>query len=376
MHSQPNPRNLEALLVGRNNNFGLIRHLAALSVLYGHSFIFWPNSGGTDAVRSFTGIEYSGSLAVFAFFFLSGILVSQSWTRQDNVKNFVALRFSRIWPALFVCVTLIVFVGAPVFSNLPYSQFISNKETVGFFVKNITLFDGVRFSLPGVFEHNAIRAVNGALWTLPVEIGCYCIVLCLGLLRFSKTRLGAMIGVMLTFAGWLALFRVHPPGAMLNALVSKPGDFTAYPVIFFLCGFIAFHFRSLVVIRLDVAAILCVLYLLNRFTEAGHAIFYVAFIYLILVVAASPYLRKYEPSWDISYGIYVYGFFVQQCFAALFPAQNVYVGLLMSVVASVILASLSWRFIEQPAITFTRRWLGKKSAVPAPWGRSADLETR
>jgi peptidoglycan/LPS O-acetylase OafA/YrhL len=366
MRSQPNSRNLEALLLGRNNNFGLIRHLAALLVLYGHSFIFWPSSGGTDAIRSFTKIEYGGSLAVFAFFFLSGILVTQSWEKQNNVKNFVVLRFSRIWPALFACVIFIVFVGAPLFSNLPYSQFISDKETVGFILRNVTLFTGMRYSLPGVFEHNAIKAANAALWTLPVEVGCYCIVLCLGVLRFSRTRLGALIGVVLTFAGWLALFRVHPPGAMLNGLISKPTDFTAYPVVFFLCGFIAYQFRSLVVIRFDVAVVLCVVYLLIRSTATGNVIFYFAFIYLVLVIAASRYLRNFEPAWDISYGIYIYGFFVQQCFAALFPAQNVYVGLLMSVVVTVILASLSWRFIEKPVIAFTRGRLGRKNAVPRP----------
>ena len=366
MRSQPNPRNLEALLIGRNNNFGLIRHFAALLVLYGHAFIFWPGSGGTDVIRSFIKIEYSGSLAVFAFFFLSGILVSQSWDKQKNAKIFIALRFSRIWPALFVCVIFIVFVGAPFFSNLSYSRFISDKETLAFLVRNITLFTGMRYSLPGVFEHNAVDAVNGALWTLPVEIACYCMVLCLGLLRFSRTRFGAMIGVVLIFVAWLALFRVHLPGAMLNGLVYKPRDFTAYPVILFLCGFVAYHLRSLVIIRWDVAVILCVVYLLVRSTVAGHAIFYVAFIYLILAIAASRYLRKFEPAWDISYGTYVYGFFVEQCFAALFPTQNVYVGLLMSVVVTVILASLSWQFIEKPAITFARGRLGKKKAAPRP----------
>jgi peptidoglycan/LPS O-acetylase OafA/YrhL len=363
MHCQFNSRNLETLLIGRNNNFGLIRHLAALLVIYSHGFLLLPDSGQTDIIQLSTKTESSGSLAVFAFFLLSGILVSQSWDRQNSLKHFIAFRFSRIWPALFVCVAFMVFVAAPFFSSLPYLQFISHKETISFFARNISFVTGMRYALPGVFEHNAIQAVNGALWTLPVEVECYCIVLCLGLLQLSKTRVRAMIGVALTLACWLILFQVKPSSSMLKILVLKPKEYTAYPVLFFFCGYFLYHFRHLVVIRPDAAVIMCIVYLLTRSTVGGQIIFYFAFVYLILAISASQYLCKFEPTWDISYGMYVYGFFAQQCFTALFPTQNIYIGMLVSVAATVLFASLSWRFIEKPAMAIMRGWLAEKLPV-------------
>src|SRR5437879_4118713 len=94
---------LADILQKGKNNFDMIRLLAALGVMFGHSFAIQPYHGTAEPILRFTGLEYSGSLAVYTFFLLSGILVTASAMRQKSPAEFFALRAARIWPALAGC---------------------------------------------------------------------------------------------------------------------------------------------------------------------------------------------------------------------------------------------------------------------------------
>lgn len=108
---------LSELLQRDNNNLDLIRILAASLVIYGHSFVLVPHGSSSDVVLSFLGFDYAGSLAVKIFFFISGVVVTNSLLNSKNVGAMFSARIYRIFPALIVTTTIVTFVISPFFKE-------------------------------------------------------------------------------------------------------------------------------------------------------------------------------------------------------------------------------------------------------------------
>jgi peptidoglycan/LPS O-acetylase OafA/YrhL len=89
-----------------------------------------------------------------------------------------------------------------------------------------------------------------------------------------------------------------------------------------------------------------------------HGAYYVAMpatyvtIYLGLL---NPVRNKYLLSGDYSYGLYLYGYPVQQVFASLGPwTHHWYLNLLVSLPATFLVAGLSWHVVEKRALGLRR----------------------
>jgi peptidoglycan/LPS O-acetylase OafA/YrhL len=103
------------------------------------------------------------------FFALSGFLVAGSGMRLST-KNFVLNRAARIVPALFADIVFAALLIGPLVTTLPAKLYFSGPTFFSYF---LNIAGWVHYSLPGVFASNPSRDVNGALWTVPYEIGCY-----------------------------------------------------------------------------------------------------------------------------------------------------------------------------------------------------------
>jgi len=95
------------------------------------------------------------------------------------------------------------------------------------------------------------------------------------------------------------------------------------------------------------------------YTPLYKAALYLVTAWGILVLALAPALtrRSVEPPADLSYGVYLYGWPVQQALHALFPALGAMALLWPSLALTVIIAALSWYLIEKPALGLKRRWM-------------------
>jgi peptidoglycan/LPS O-acetylase OafA/YrhL len=102
---------------GKDNNFNLIRLIAALAVLVTHSFAIATGNPELEPLRGWLGMTI-GDFAVDAFFITSGFLVTASLARRQSGLEFVCARVLRIYPALLVMVALTVFVVGPLLSRL------------------------------------------------------------------------------------------------------------------------------------------------------------------------------------------------------------------------------------------------------------------
>ena len=162
-----------------SDNLTALRLLAACMVLYGHGFVFL----GLPEPMFMQWLPL-GPLGVYIFFSISGYLVAQSWERDPSVFRFLIRRTLRIFPALFVCTVLSVCVLGPLLTEVTQTEYWKSEHTRGYFT-NLYLY--ITYYLPGVFTSNKLpNAVNGSLWSLPVEFAMYLLIVIIGFVRAPK----------------------------------------------------------------------------------------------------------------------------------------------------------------------------------------------
>lgn len=191
-------RTLDECIAARRDNFLLLRLLAALLVVLGHSFVLTGDFGAAnDPVHRLFPRTHAHLVGVALFFTISGFLITLSYQRTPDLARFLRARFLRLWPALAVVVALTAFVAGPILSTLsPHDYFASadgGTRAFDYLWRNLTLFEQ-RQTLPGVFAANPIpRVVNGSMWTIPYEAAMYLCVAAVGaagLLRFPRLASG------------------------------------------------------------------------------------------------------------------------------------------------------------------------------------------
>lgn len=351
---------LSYALSRNGNNFDLVRLLAAIAVVYGHSYILQAPDGSSDWVQGALGFDGFGAFGVYAFFLLSGILVTASFDRQRSAPRFVALRIARIWPAVAGGSLVTVFIIGPLFTTLPLREYFASGVTWANLDNFSTIVLKEGWIVPGVFEHNRfLYDVCAPLWTLPLEVRCYLIVLVTGVLGLLSNRWGVLLAATL---GLLAFaLRLHVPhlGMNLRDFSEKPGGYSFWPEPFFLLGMLIYGWREQIEISGFAAIGLIMTFLVFRDTAGAQPLFYLAFVYGVLWIGTTPVLRRFVPRNDYSYGIYLYGFMMQQCVASIAPHLSHQAAVLVAAPFILLCAALSWRYVERPVLVWCRRRLAR-----------------
>ena len=281
----------------RTNNFHVIRLLAALAVIYGHSYAI-TGVPGDDIFLRHVGFRFIGGVAVDVFFLISGFLIASS-LEHGTLLRYAAARILRIFPALFVCVSLCVFVVGPALTTV--QDYWSQSATWRYFFQNAFLLS-TEYRLPGVFEQLPDKGVNGSLWSLPLEFRLYIFFFLLALLGLMKpTRFSALVLIGLI----IGYFEV--PKYEILVRYSTWVNST----MFFMAGGFIWHHRYQ--IKLSFVAAVLVLFPCAAFIHTDRfAIPYaVALSYLTMFLAFVPRLPRIRER-DLSYGVYLYGWPVAQ----------------------------------------------------------------
>ena len=338
------------------DNFAAIRIAAAILVVFGHSF---PLTGGHGP--SYLGSAVS-TLAVKVFFVISGYLISNSWSRDPHFGRYLVRRILRIFPALIVLCFLTVFLAGPVLTTLSVREYFSSEATWRYF-SNLLLLPN--YSLPGVFDQNIyVGAVNGSLWTLPVEFSMY--LLTPAVLFFQRVRcLTFMVAVIFSVASvWLTRVNIPQSATVIwgtnaiNALEMAP---------YFFWGVVYRQWVRPERLSLQLAVFLMLfLPLLASDWPSSEAVALIVVPYVTLALghASPPVFSWVEKGGDFSYGAYLYGFLFQQVIANYFPTPgNNWANFLMSVPPVLLFGALSWWLIEKPALMFKPSSLTVRSNV-------------
>jgi peptidoglycan/LPS O-acetylase OafA/YrhL len=335
----------------RDNNFNLMRLIAAWLVIYGHSYAVTA-SAGPDLIQRFVQIRFAGAVAVDIFFLISGFLIAASFERH-RLRDYLAARALRIFPALIVCVSLSVFVMGAVLTTSP--DYWQSSQTWKYLLRNITL-DKAQYFLPGVFGDLPNKAINGSIWSLMVEFRLYLLLAVLGLLGLLRGwRYNTLFAI-----GLVAGFAVMDVGAMSPTRVT-----TLWAQAFFATGILAWVNRAriplawpLLVATIGIAAAMrgTTYYYIAYFVAMSYTTFYLAY------VPKLPQIRHH----DISYGLYLYGWPAQQLVLHFVPGSGPLFNTFWATLLAGALAVLSWRFVERPALQWKKRKLDRQPTTPAP----------
>ncbi len=283
-------------------------------------------------------------ILVPAFFALSGFLVAGSLQRND-LPSFLTLRALRIFPALAVEVVLSALILGPLFTRLPLSAYFSSPELHKYF---LNVLGDIHYYLPGVFETLPFpRFVNVQLWTEPFELRCYIGLSLLALLRLHKRpALYMALAIAVSLAAFAHGFISHH---FYRGYGRSSGNFV---ILSFLFGVGLYNLRDRIPFRwsyLIVAAILAYVFL------TYHAATYLA---LLPIAYVTVFLGLCDPprtslvlGADYSYGLYLYGYPIQQTIAYLLPDVRIwYINLALSLIVVGCFAAFSWHVIENPVL--------------------------
>jgi peptidoglycan/LPS O-acetylase OafA/YrhL len=342
--------NLGTVEPRRDNNFDVLRLFAAGLVVFSHSF---PLTGRHEPLMPHS----LGRTGVEIFFATSGFLVTKSWFSDPSPRRFAARRALRIMPGLIVAVLVTAFLFGPLFTSGSPQHYFASPAPWVYSIANITLQQMT--ILPSVFTHNPFPSANGSLWSLPIEVIAYV------LLAMAAT-LGALRSRRVLIAG-LAV--------AVSASAAAPGHWGFRLVSVFFGAVVLYMYRDRVPLRTDLALVLMALWVGSFSTRFSAAVAVIALPYLVAFVAyRSPKrLRRLCAAGDVSYGVYIYAFLIQQSLVATFGAINPYLlfGATLPIVWLIALAS--WRLVERPALARKPRAPRIESAegkIPRPHSAS------
>jgi peptidoglycan/LPS O-acetylase OafA/YrhL len=326
--------------IRRQNNFDALRVLAAVFVIFGHGVILTGRLGDFPFLLP-QKFEHVG---VCIFFVISGYLITGSWERSHSVGQFISSRILRIMPLLVTVIVLSTFLLGPLVTTLSPGAYFSSGQTWQYLINIVFLpADG----LPGVFAALPYpNAVNGSVWTLRAEVICYGVVLILGLLRRRMQTAGFVVFAM----GSLVLVLAGPV-IIAGSNVSAAANYWIY----FAIGALLKLYAPRRIFVPWIAAVVFACWLIAQIVtpwNVAEIFSLIALPYFVLSfgLASTPIVRRTARFGDISYGIYLWAFPVQQLVVAYFGRLPFPIDLALVVTFAGALAFASWHLIEKRAL--------------------------
>jgi peptidoglycan/LPS O-acetylase OafA/YrhL len=350
--SEPAPPN------PRRNSIGALRLLFASLVIVSHSPEMLDGDKGREPLHQLTGSLTFGALAVDAFFLISGYLIAASFAASSSVGSYFWKRVLRIYPAFLLCSLLCLLLVAPL--GGAHLQALDAKDWLRVASRLAMLKSP---EIDGAFAGLPYPTLNGSAWTISYEFRCYILAAIFGLLGLYR-RPWAFVGLTAVLLAATFVFLL-PAG---QAIADAPGWFDALfgepekalrLLDAFIVGTCFWLFRDRMVYRADLALICAAaaggLMLIPAVAEValitlgGYVLFYVAF------KATWKPLLTINAKDDISYGVYLYAWPLAAL--AIWYWRDIPVILLGfgTLLGAGILGTLSWRFIEKPALTLKGR---------------------
>ncbi|MFC0674689.1 acyltransferase family protein [Brachybacterium hainanense] len=328
-------RSLGLALGSSDNALNFLRLVFALLVIVSH----------TPAISGAVWPAWTASLggwSVSGFFIISGYLITGSRMRS-SWWSYVVRRAARIYPAYWVQLLIVAFILAPIATLLGPSTW-SPASAAEYVARNVTTF-ALQFSMEGmVFPH--YDAWNGSAWTLMYEILAYAG--CLVLFSIPWCRRHATLMAAMALIGFTSVTALAGPLDITTNLYLN----IAHLGSFFAAGMLIFTLREKLPITgpliLGSAVLTAVLFVVPE----GYRYAAVPYGYLVLAAGATIRTRVGATN-DVSYGVYIYAFPVQQLWAMLGLTGLAH--LLASTVVTVILAWASWKVVEAPMNAAGRR---------------------
>lgn len=288
----------------RKNNFAILHILAAVMVIVGHQYILL----GMQA-PNILGINIH-ELGVKILFLISGYLVVGSYYRVANWKQYLKKRIERLYPELILCLIVTILV-MDIVTTAQQTQYW--HSACRYVIFNVIMRP--RFALAGVFQNNVYpMAVNGSLWTLPVELVCYVILIPIVILynkiSSKHLRYAFWLAVLLSFS----VFDIYRAFYPTEAFILWDTEWTnaCSLILYFLLG-MCFNVLNLQkYCNLQIAIVSIILwYCMPMSVRAFMLPYLLGYLIFSVALVENPVFYKIIKR-DICYGLYLYAFPIQQ----------------------------------------------------------------
>lgn len=317
-------------------NFGAARLALALCVIIGHTPELHDGNRHREPLTALFGTLSLGEAAVFGFFLLSGYLLTASLQATPDLRSYAVKRIARIYPGFLLAALACLVLVAPVAG--------------GTVVPDVPL--RLLFLLPpnteGAFAGLHYPSLNGALWTLHHEAGCY--VLLAALFAFGTLRRPRV--VIAVTAGLLAM----------NAAVATP------PFLHLLAAFMTGVSARLTLrpadgrpaLALAAAAGLGSALTIRVLAEPAVILFGGYLLFWFCERRSSGGLSRIGQRMDLSYGIYLYAWPIQNLLIWRFGLHDLFAIAAITTAVAAMAAVVSWFAVERPAMraaaSLVARW--------------------
>ena len=329
------------------NNFDFLRLVFSSAVIFSHSF---PLTGKEEIFTVLTNNQLGlGGLSVNVFFALSGYLIFISLKHSKTIKNYLWKRLLRLYPALIVLIAITMLIlpffytGDNIFSESSYRSYSYNV---------LSLYH-VQYEVAHVFENNPYpKAINGSLWSLSYEFTMY--ILLLLLCPYRKNRISFILLIIgFIFSYLLHIVRPDFLSKLLSIIYLDSKELYRLSTYFLagsLLSYVDIKKINTLILRIALFFILILSLYFNFFNLVAPLV--LPLLILLIGTLKTKYISSIgEKFGDISYGVYIYGFLVQQCLMNYF-GFNVYELTFYSLIITFTLAYLSWHFVEKPMQKF------------------------
>ena len=332
------------------NNFDFLRLLLSILIIINHSYDL-INNNTYYLLEDFFKFGF-GNLRSKSFFIISGFLIYSSLLKSDSLLKFYWKRFLRIYPGLLVmlCLTILLL---PFAYDKSLSNYLSNKDVYTYIPNNLSLFN-LQYEIAGIFENNPFpKVINGSLWTLRYEFFFYFLI---SILFFFKKKISFikifLISLLFVYFGLFLYFQTHIP-------TSIKLHFTTLSISF-ISGILltVFNFHKLNNKHIKITFFISTslfLIVINTLHEPYYSLFQYFLLPFIIIsfglLSIYPFNRIHIIG-DLSYGIYISAFVIQQFIINFFPVINPLILAILTIVLSSIYAYFSWHFIEKKFLKF------------------------
>lgn len=326
------------------NNFHLLRLIFALMVV-GYHLIALP------LAPEWAGVEGSGGLAaqvgVEGFFVLSGYLVYGSLERSPSLRIYAEKRIRRLYPA-YATIILLSVLAALVFSAEARADLLAVARYLGW---NLVFLNFMEPNLPGVFAANRFHEVNGALWTLKIEVAFYVVLPLLAwAIRLAGKWRWLLIAAMYVGAeAWRYGFELRSGGGadVVQVQVARqlPGQLS-----FFITGVGLYLARDRLALTPGTAILAAIALFFTLFYPELAPLRAISLgVLAVFLAVRAPHPFDAARFGDVSYGLYIIHFpIIQILTAAGLFAASPWLGAAAALAGSLVLALLLWRYVERP----------------------------
>lgn len=337
--------------IPKNNNLDLLRFSFAFIVFLVHAY----QLSEATSLSLFNDI-FSSKVAVECFFVVSGFLIFMSYESSSNIKRYFEKRFRRIYPAYFLVIIACAILGS-FLSSYSSEEYFFSFELYRYLAANLLFLNFIQPDLPGVFSTNPMAAVNGALWTLKIEVMFY---LSVPVFVWLFRKIGLWQGLFLLYASSIiynvvlqAFINSHG-GIFIELQRQLPGQlmfFIAGGALYY--GFDIFKNNATGFLILAIAG-----YLLEGIFHAG--VLYAASLAILVVYFGFifKFLGHFGKYGDFSYGVYILHFPILQAFIAnQFFAILPLLTMVISSVVVIFSAYVMWHCIEKKMLNKSSHYM-------------------